>query len=182
MRFQIDRADLLTRWWQVTIWVLFGVSVILLAGRLAIRLRLHHRIFWDDSLAILGTLFLLAENVLIVLILPYVFMLVYYLDGQIDRPDDFEDQIATMLKMSFAINILFASSLWSVKASFMALMWRLVRNLATFRRVWWAIIVILAVTYCVVIALEPIACAKLYNSTFLFPVYIYIYLYISLLT
>ena len=93
-------------------------------------------------------------------------MLVWYLDDKIDRPDDFEAQIAAMLKLSFVINILFASSLWSIKASFMALMWRLVQNLTTFKRIWWAIVAILAITYCVMIALEPIACAKLYNSMF----------------
>ncbi|KAK2737958.1 hypothetical protein FQN57_007312 [Myotisia sp. PD_48] len=148
----------------ITIWVLFGVTLGLLIARLAIRLRVHLRLFWDDIFASLGFAFLLIQNVLIIFILPRVFMVAHYLAGNIDRPANFDSQIAVMLKLSLAINIMFATSIYLVKASVLALLWRIVENLANFRRSWWAVMILVILSYLVSVALEPIACAKLYNN------------------
>lgn len=144
----------------MTIWVLFGITTILLVSRFAIRIWLHKRLFWDDFFAGLAFVLLLVHNVLATLLAPSVYMLVGAFLGE-PLPMDFLEQIAFLAKTLFTSNIVFTVCLWSVKASLLALLWRLVRQLPPFRRAWFVITGITVLGGMITLILIPIACHDL---------------------
>lgn len=117
--------------------------------------------FWDDYLSVLAYLFLLAQGVVILFIMRHF----DNLETSVANSISYDKSIVAILKLSFAINMLFASSVYAIKGSFMALMWRIVQNLSVFRKVWWAITISIGVMYVIALALDPITCARFDKGT-----------------
>ncbi|KAK2739760.1 hypothetical protein FQN57_006457 [Myotisia sp. PD_48] len=145
--------------------VCFSVATVFVICRLGIRWTLHRRFFWDDVFSIVGHAFLLAQVVLAT----YLMRHYNVLEAVVRNSPAYDDSIGAILKLSLTINIMFTSSVYAIKASFLALMWRIVQNLTIFRRLWWAISIFIGLLYLVSIALEPINCAKMYKGGCLAP-------------
>ncbi|WEW61898.1 hypothetical protein PRK78_007396 [Emydomyces testavorans] len=145
---------------MVSIWVFFGVTTLLLACRFGIRLWLHRKLFWDDILAGIAYLFLLTHDILATLVAPAVYLLLDVSNGG-PIPSDFIEKADYLVRMLFASNIMFILCLYLVKASLLALLWRLFRNLPSFRRAWWALLGLTVISATITIVLAPIACSKL---------------------
>lgn len=144
---------------QVTVWVFFALTAFLLICRLFIRAWLHRQLYWDDVFAIVAFVFLLGQLITISIISPAVYYFVDVKEGMA-HSHEFDDQFTTMMKGLLAHAICYAICIYLVKASFMSLFWRLVRNIETFRKLWWVITIVCAVSFCVTIALFPIACSN----------------------
>ncbi|KAK2837022.1 hypothetical protein FQN49_006483 [Arthroderma sp. PD_2] len=144
----------------ITVWTLFGVTTLLLLSRFAIRLRLHRRLFWDDILAGLAYIFLLGHNILAQLALPTVYLLVsLFEDNKGFVPPGILDKIDYMVKLVLTSNFLFRICIYSVKASLLALLWRLFHSLPLFRRAWSTIVVVTVIGFLLSIILPPVACS-----------------------
>ncbi|EER29019.1 hypothetical protein CPC735_037250 [Coccidioides posadasii C735 delta SOWgp] len=144
----------------ILVWVFFAICTMLLICRFAIRLWLHRQLFWDDIFAAIGYVLLLGHDVVATMVTPAIYMMIGTYTGR-PKPPDFLDQVTYLVKLMFTANILFILCLYSVKASLLALLWRLVKNLTTFRRGWWAITVITAIGALATIILAPISCSDL---------------------
>ncbi|EEP78280.1 predicted protein [Uncinocarpus reesii 1704] len=144
----------------ITIWVFFTVTTMLLIARYAIRLWLHRQLFWDDVFAGIAYVLLLGHNIAATLVAPAIYLMISTYFG-VPKPPDFLDQVTYLVKLMFSANILFVLCLYSVKASLLALLWRLVKNLPRFRKAWWAIAAITAIGLVVTIILAPVACSDL---------------------
>ncbi|KAM5434257.1 hypothetical protein MferCBS31731_006751 [Microsporum ferrugineum] len=151
---KIGRTELLA-----SLWTGFGLATVLLVSRFAIRLRLHRRLFWDDILAGLAYIFLLGHNVLATLATPTVYLLLHLYENNkaLLMPGILND-FDRLAKLVFASNFLFRCCIYSVKASLLALLWRLFRTLPAFRRAWWVISVITIVGFSASVILPPVAC------------------------
>ncbi|KAF3490802.1 uncharacterized protein GIQ15_00319 [Arthroderma uncinatum] len=151
---KIGRTELL-----VSIWTGFGIATLLLASRFAIRMRLHRRLFWDDILAGLAYLFLLGHNILATLSAPTVYLLLHLYENNqgLLMPGVLRD-IDHLAKLVFASNFLFRFCIYSVKASLLALLWRLFRSLPAFRRAWWVIAGVAVIGFLISIIMPTVAC------------------------
>ncbi|EZG00940.1 hypothetical protein H106_08747 [Trichophyton rubrum CBS 735.88] len=151
---KIGRTELL-----VSLWVGSGLATVLLISRFAIRLRLHRRLFWDDILAGLAYLFLIGHNVLATLAVPTVYLLLHLFENNkgLLMPGLLE-KFDHLARLVFASNCLFRCCIYSVKASLLALLWRLFRSLPAFRRAWLAITVVTVLGFLASVILPPVAC------------------------
>ncbi|KAK2872042.1 hypothetical protein FQN49_002603 [Arthroderma sp. PD_2] len=151
---KIGRTELL-----VSIWTGFAVATVLLVSRFVIRMRLHRRLFWDDILAGLAYIFLLGHNILATLSVPTVYLILHLFENNkgLLMPGVLED-IDQLAKLVFTSNFLFRFCIYSVKASLLALLWRLFRSLPAFRRAWWVITGITILGFLLSVILPPVAC------------------------
>ncbi|KAK2734540.1 hypothetical protein FQN57_001645 [Myotisia sp. PD_48] len=145
----------------VTLWFFFALTTVLLICRLSIRLSLHRQVFWDDVFAITAYFMLLGQLVLVTVMTPQIYLLIDVYAG-VTPPADYLDQITFMIKIMYAHSMLFTTCVYCVKASFLSLFWRLIRNLVNFRKAWWGTAIFCGLTYCTTIAFFPISCTKLY--------------------
>ncbi|EFQ97077.1 hypothetical protein MGYG_00120 [Nannizzia gypsea CBS 118893] len=151
---KIGRTELLA-----SLWVGFGLATVLLASRFAIRLRLHRRLFWDDVLAGLAYISLLGHNILATIAVPTVYLLLHlYENNQGLLMPGLLEKFDMMTKLVFASNFCFRCCIYLVKASLLALLWRLFRSLPAFRRVWWAITIVTIMGFLASVILPPVAC------------------------
>ncbi|KAI1941190.1 hypothetical protein LOZ66_001700 [Ophidiomyces ophidiicola] len=144
----------------ITVWVFFAVATMLLIFRYAIRLWLHRRLFWDDIFVAIAYVCLVAHNTLLTMVAPSIYLLLRTYAGA-PRPPDFFDQITYLVVLMFAGNMFFVGCLYFVKASLLALLWRLFRNLPSFRKLWWAVTSITAVIAVITAIVPVIACSDL---------------------
>ncbi|EEQ28734.1 hypothetical protein McanMca71_001195 [Microsporum canis] len=144
----------------ISVWTLFAVTTLLLISRFAIRLRLHRKLFWDDILAGLAYIFLLCHNILATLALPTVYLLLdLYKDNRGFLQPGVLGKIDHMVKLVLSSNFLFRICIYLVKASLLALLWRLFHSLHLFRRAWLAIVIVTVIGFAISIILPPVACS-----------------------
>ncbi|EFR01513.1 hypothetical protein MGYG_04521 [Nannizzia gypsea CBS 118893] len=145
----------------ISVWTLFGVTTLLLLLRFAIRLRVHRQLFWDDILAGLAYVFLLGHNILATLATPTIYLLLDLFQNKhgFMQPDLLQ-RIDLMVKLVLSSNFLFRICIYLVKASLLALLWRLFNCLPNFRRAWLAIIVVTIIGFALSMILPPVACSN----------------------
>jgi len=104
------------------------------------------RLHGDDYWAILATFMLLATAVQIEFMLPTMYESQRYEDGETPHwpPEEYARRGPTFLKLLFSEMIFYWTTLWCVKASFLTLIGRLVRNVTNFRRWWWVVMALTA--------------------------------------
>ncbi|KAI9375900.1 hypothetical protein BJX61DRAFT_539355 [Aspergillus egyptiacus] len=116
-------------------WIGAGLGVLFTGLRLAIRLTRLKRLLADDYFILLALFFLIANAILQTLQAPHLYYLVLRpLSGDLAR------HALMYVHYMFVIIGLFWSILWSVKAAFLALFWKMTRNLPGYRRWWWAVV------------------------------------------
>lgn len=145
---------------QISVWTLFAVTTLLLISRFAIRLRVHRQLFWDDILAGLAYIFLLCHNILATLAAPTIYLLLdLFTDNHGFMQPDILGKIDRLVKLVLSSNFLFRICIYLVKASLLALLWRLFRSLPKFRRAWLGIIVVTVIGFALSMILPPVACS-----------------------
>jgi hypothetical protein len=136
----------------ILIWVSFSAAFLLVTLRTAIRIRspaTHQVAPLEDCWIFLALAALLALCVLETIQLPSQNYITGVLSGAIPLTS-FETVIAhteRYLLFQFPIVILFWTVLWSIKGAFLALYWRLFRDLTWYRRVWFVLAVFTLLTY-----------------------------------
>ncbi|DAA73504.1 TPA_exp: Uncharacterized protein A8136_4685 [Trichophyton benhamiae CBS 112371] len=144
----------------ISVWTLFAITTLLLISRFAIRLRVHRQLFWDDILAGLAYIFLLCHNILATLAAPTIYLLLdLFTDNHGFMQPDILGKIDRLVKLVLSSNFLFRICIYLVKASLLALLWRLFRSLPKFRRAWLGIIVVTVIGFALSMILPPVACS-----------------------
>ncbi|KAK3292019.1 uncharacterized protein B0H64DRAFT_446023 [Chaetomium fimeti] len=147
-----DGGDLSNQSLLILIWVSFSAAFLLVALRTVIRIRspaTRQVAPLEDCWIFLALAALLALCVLETIQLPSQYYITGVLSGAIPITS-FETVIAhteRYLRFQFPIVILFWTVLWSVKAAFLALYWRLFRDLTWYRRAWFVLAVFTLLAY-----------------------------------
>lgn len=136
----------------ILIWVCFSGAFLLVALRTVIRIRspTSSRIVpLEDCWLFLALASLLTLCILETIQLPSLYYITGILAGvvPITSAEDIISQTEHYLRFQFPIIILFWTVLWSVKAAFLALYWRLFRDLTWYRRAWYALAVFTFLAY-----------------------------------
>lgn len=135
------------------IWGCFSVAACLVAVRTTIRLRspaTKHFASFEDCWIYLALACLFTLCILETIQLPSLSYIIGILTFQLPltTAEEIIWQTKQYLRFQFPIVILFWSVLWSIKAAFLALYWRLFRDLTAYRRVWYCLVVFTFLAYC----------------------------------
>lgn len=120
------------------VWTCFGVAALLVLLRTFTRLKFTVR--WltvEDYCMFVALAALLTLCILETVQLPSLYHITAVLAGTIPLSAELITYTEDYLKYEFAIIILFWTVLWCVKASFLALYFKLFRELVLYRRVWY---------------------------------------------
>lgn len=132
--------------YQAASWIITCVATSMVATRIAIRLRISRRLFADDYLNIIALLFLVANAILTTIMADPLYELMYASLGVTPGPD-FMIRATFYLKCQLASTFLFWSTLWSVKACFLALYRQITVQLRWPGRAWWIVTIITASSF-----------------------------------
>ncbi|KAI9683897.1 MAG: hypothetical protein M1829_004232 [Trizodia sp. TS-e1964] len=108
-----------------TLWTLTGLATISVSARLTIRIIKFHRLYADDYFCIAGLIMLISLASMSELTVPLLVLFDSITAGVKFPPPDFFEKGTLYFRLQFAFAILFWSSLYSLKASFLALFYRI---------------------------------------------------------
>ncbi|KAK2871775.1 hypothetical protein FQN49_002842 [Arthroderma sp. PD_2] len=144
----------------IILWSFFALTTVVMVFRVVIRMWLQRRLFWDDAFAIAGYLGLVVQTVLVTVIAPLIYVHLHGFSGT-RPPPGYGAKVTFMIRVVFAHNVVFTASIYCVKASFMALYWRLIRELTSYRKAWWAVTAFCVVSLVINAVLFPVGCSTL---------------------
>ena len=121
------------------VWTSFGAAFLFVALRMAIRFKVSDRLTAEDYWMVLALATLLTLCVLETIQLPSLYYMTAVIAGEIPVSMQLIPHTEEYLRLEFPIIILFWTVLWCVKAGFLALYFKLFRELALYRRVWYAL-------------------------------------------
>jgi hypothetical protein len=129
-------------------WAGIALATVFTMIKTAIRLYVSKRLFADDLLVYLALMLLVVMGVLYTLINDTIFEIDMVGMGDMLPPPGFEDNVAFFLKVQFAIIVIFWTTLWAVKLSFLMYYKKLFSGLpGNEQRVWWAVTVFAVLSY-----------------------------------
>lgn len=133
----------------ILIWTCFSCAFLVVSLRGFVRWKLmrSHRPTADDCWTLLALTSLLALCILDTLQLPSLYYITAVLQGSIPLSEELIYHTQRHLRFQFPIVILFWTVLWSVKAAFLALYFRLFVDLTFYRRVWYFLAVFTLLAY-----------------------------------
>ncbi|KAL9085165.1 MAG: hypothetical protein Q9159_004847 [Coniocarpon cinnabarinum] len=106
---------------RVVIWVETGVAILFVLTRGLLRLHSRERPSFDDAFVVFALLCMVISSALYTPVLPAVFLLSDLEKGRVKQPPaKFMAEERRYLKYQFAIIILFWTTIWMVKGSFLA--------------------------------------------------------------
>ena len=127
------------------VWTGFSVASLLVILRTAIRLKYMPRLTMEDYWIFLALATLLTSCILQTIQQPSLYFILATIAGVIPISDNLISSVENYLRFEFPLNLLFWTVLWCVKASFLALYFKLFRELPIYRRVWYCLAVF---TFC----------------------------------
>lgn len=152
---KVSQASLLAATWS-----LFAIAVLFFLARIAIRLKISRRLYFDDAWASLALLILLGLALVLTVAIPSMYQ-VLNVGAGLAKPDtNFMKNATFYLKLQFALTYLYWSCLWAVKACFLSFYHRLTKNLKYCRQVWWATVIISVLSYIGAIITYPVSCSS----------------------
>ena len=143
-----QQADLLGKG---VVWGGLAITFLTLIFRIASRLRGFKRLWWDDAVVVLAWLMLLGNAILWQLAKKGLYVLAQVQSGQELPPADFAAQVERYLRLSSGNLVLFYTTLWSVKLSFLIFFRRLGHNVNRQNVIWWTVFGVVAAGYITVI-------------------------------
>ena len=150
------------------VWACFGVAFLFVALRTVIRFRVADRLNGDDYWMFLATATLLTLCILETVQLPSLYYMTAVLAGKIPISEGLISHTETYLRFEFPIIILFWTVLWCVKAGFLALYFKLFRELPVYRRVWYVLAVFTFLAYVGCVITLSVSCGSDISNFFEF--------------
>ena len=135
--------------YQGLAWTLFSTAFLLTCGRFYIRYYKRRKIGYDDILNGAAALALAAFMGTFQSSFHIDYNAQLYTDGASDTPPT-EDDMMYSLKMNIINGIMFWIVIFLVKASFLALYWKVFEVLKTFRTAWWLVAVYTLLSFLVI--------------------------------
>ncbi|EFR03427.1 hypothetical protein MGYG_06424 [Nannizzia gypsea CBS 118893] len=144
----------------IILWSFFALTTVVIIFRIAIRIWLQRRLFWDDAFCLAGYAGQIAQMVMVTVVSPLIYI---HLEGFSGKrpPPEYGVKITKMIRLVYAHNVVFTASLYCIKGSFLALYWRLIRDLSDYRKAWWAVAVFCMISLIINAALFPVGCSTL---------------------
>ncbi|KXX75481.1 hypothetical protein MMYC01_208474 [Madurella mycetomatis] len=132
------------------VWVFFSTATIFVALRLTVRFRQNRAFLIDDYWIMFAWVCLLTMSILQTEQMPSLWYITYLTAGRVAPDQDTVPKTEQLSRWQFPIIKLFWTVLWSIKASFMAVFFRLVKPFPVLRRLWYcaAVFVFLAYVGC----------------------------------
>jgi hypothetical protein len=127
------------------VWTGFSIACLLVILRTAIRFKVVARLATEDYWLFLALATLLTSCILQTIQLPNLYYMSAALAGVIPISADLMSISEDYLRFEFPIMVLFWTVLWCVKASFLALYFKLFQDLPMYRRAWY---ILAAFTFC----------------------------------
>ncbi|KAL6720096.1 hypothetical protein ACLMJK_002017 [Lecanora helva] len=147
------------RAFEVSIGLLLGIAVVVAIGRVLARSYKTRRIAIDDGFFFLAVITLIAGTILLYVDLPYIYLQEDVEAGLRPAPADLVSQLIRSEKLQDATAALLATTVVSVKFSFLfffkALIWQQKRLVMW----WWCIFILVIPTAVILIFSDLIACA-----------------------
>ena len=128
-------------------WAGFGLAAFFVAFRMYARITEAHKLFTDDYWMLTALLFLVINAILQTLQTPSLYYLVYVSVGRVPAGQALLDEGNIYVRYEFVVIAFFWTVTWCVKASFLALYWRLFDGLPGYRKIWWGVVVFTALAY-----------------------------------
>lgn len=135
------------RWGKGLIWGGVALTLLFFAFRIYLRIKSFHRLFWDDLLVLMAWLMILANAIIWHYAKDGLYLLMNIQSGRQLPPRNFGPKVGQYLHHSIAILVLFYSSLWCVKLSFLIFFRGLGQNLQRQKKIWWSILALVVVSY-----------------------------------
>ena len=129
------------------VWTCFSVATVFVSLRLAIRFRQNRFFLYDDYWVMLAWLSLLTMAILQTEQMPSLWYLTYLMAGRVLPDETTAPRVEQLTRWQFPIIKLFWTVLWSVKASFLAVFFRLVQPFTVLRRLWYCVDVFAFLAY-----------------------------------
>ena len=143
-------------------WAGIGLATIFTIIRTIIRLHISRRIFMDDVFVYIALAVLIAMGVLYTLIMDELFEIVLVSEGRLPPTASFAAGIPFFLKSQFAIIVLFWTTLWAVKFSFLLYYKKLFVGLpGHMQKCWWAVVIFSLLAYLGCWATQIAACVPI---------------------
>jgi len=145
------------------IWLSVAIAILLTIIRTAIRICVYRRLFADDGAVYLALTILVSMGVMYQIITPTMFELERLLTPGAVPSANFVQEAALFLKLQFAIIILFWTTLWAVKLSFLLYCRNLLAGLPNQLFWWWLVSVFAGMAYLGCWATQLASCAPISN-------------------
>lgn len=127
-------------------------------ARIFARIRKEQRLYLDDALFFLATLCLIAGTTLVFIDMPYIYLQENVESSRQTPPADFLTQLIRSEKIQDAGTVLLATTIFSVKFSFLLFFRHLLRLQRKLIYYWWFICIILIPSAAVFMFLDFISC------------------------
>lgn len=121
------------------IWSCFGAAFLIVTGRTAVRLKVVKTPSAEDYWILFGLAALLALCILETIQAPSLYYMTAVLEGKVLPSLDLIVHTERYLLYQFPITALYWTVLWSIKAAFLALYFKLFKELPVYRRVWYSL-------------------------------------------
>ncbi len=129
------------------VWTCFSTATVFVALRLAVRFRANRAFLLDDYWVIFAWFCLLAMAILQTEQMSSLWYLTYLIAGRLPLDAGTGPKTEELARWQFPIIKLFWTVLWSVKASLLAVFFRLVQPFPVLRRLWDCVAVFAALAY-----------------------------------
>ena len=129
-------------------WGLIGLAVVFTVVRTWIRFHISGRLFVDDGFVFFALTTLIAMAILYTLVANTIFEIVAVSNGKTMPSPNFMEAGSFFLKCQFAIILLFWTTLWAVKASFLTYYKNLFHGLQPYlQKCWWVVTIFAILAY-----------------------------------
>ncbi|KAL8705269.1 MAG: hypothetical protein Q9201_001600 [Fulgogasparrea decipioides] len=129
------------------LWAGTVISLGFVAFRLVVRMKSFRKLYADDYLVILAWTLLLGTSLTWQIMGPILYDY-YAIQAQKKLPGpDFQDKYAAFLRTIVPFTLLFYSTLWAVKLSFLLFFWRLGSKVRGHNIWWWVVLGITVAAY-----------------------------------
>ncbi|KAK2806809.1 hypothetical protein FQN50_005671 [Emmonsiellopsis sp. PD_5] len=150
----VDRDALLA-----IIWVCFTTATCFLSLRLVVRWRQNRRLLADDYWMLWAWLCMCTMAILQTQQMDALFFMTHLAAGRIAAdPQDIVAHSRQLTRWQFPIIKLFWTTLWSVKAGFLSLFFRLIQSFPILRRLWYALAVFAALSFIGCVLASTLTC------------------------
>ncbi|KAI4254446.1 MAG: hypothetical protein LQ352_003091 [Teloschistes flavicans] len=129
------------------IWTGAAVAIICCILRVLSRIRAFKKLFVDDYFVLLALSFTLTTAIMWQVYARQMYHMIAVSAGLVVPEENFPKMVESYLKSTLAVMVLFYSSLWSIKISFLLFFRRLGTNVRGQKLIWWPVFVITVATY-----------------------------------
>lgn len=154
------------------IWTMTSIATLFVIARAYVRVKYTRRIMLDDYLVAIACVLLLTLASLYTYGAHEMFYLIRLTAGLLPMPATEAESLAMIakteffLRQSFAGMMVFWTSLWTVKASFLAFFYPLSNGLPWDRRFWWGVSTIVLLTYIAIMIDFSLVCGSDISNNF----------------